>query len=43
MNGPSDEALLAAHLRGDPRAFNELVARHERRIYGLCLRILGNR
>jgi RNA polymerase sigma-70 factor (ECF subfamily) len=43
VNGPSDEALLAAHLRGDPRAFNELVARHERRIYGLCLRILGNR
>jgi RNA polymerase sigma-70 factor, ECF subfamily len=38
----SDEALLAAHLRGDPRAFGELVARHERRIYGLCLRILGN-
>ena len=43
MTEPSDEALLAAHLRGDPRAFGELVARHERRIYGLCLRILGNR
>ena len=43
MSVPSDEALLAAHLRGDPRAFGELVARHERRIYGLCLRILGNR
>ena len=43
MSIPSDEALLAAHLRGDPRAFGELVARHERRIYGLCLRILGNR
>ena len=43
MSRPSDEALLAAHLRGDPRAFGELVARHERRIYGLCLRILGNR
>jgi RNA polymerase sigma-70 factor, ECF subfamily len=40
---PSDEALLAAHLRGDAGAFGELVARHERRIYGLCLRILGNR
>jgi RNA polymerase sigma-70 factor, ECF subfamily len=40
---PSDESLLAAHLRGDPRAFGELVARHERRIYGLCLRILGSR
>ena len=43
MSDPSDEALLAAHLRGDPRAFGQLVARHERRIYGLCLRILGNR
>jgi RNA polymerase sigma-70 factor, ECF subfamily len=43
VTDPSDEALLAAHLRGDPRAFGELVARHERRIYGLCLRILGNR
>lgn len=43
MSDPSDEALLAAHLRGDPAAFGQLVARHERRIYGLCLRILGNR
>jgi RNA polymerase sigma-70 factor, ECF subfamily len=39
----SDEALLAAHLRGDPGAFGELVTRHERRVYGLCLRVLGNR
>jgi RNA polymerase sigma-70 factor (ECF subfamily) len=38
-----DEALLAAHLRGDRTAFGELMSRHERRIYGLCLRILGNR
>ncbi len=43
MNGTSDEELLVAHGRGDRRAFGELVARHERRIYGLCLRILGNR
>jgi RNA polymerase sigma-70 factor (ECF subfamily) len=43
VSGRSDESLLAAHLRGDPRAFGELVGRHERRIYGLCLRILGNR
>ena len=43
MSDPSDESLLAAHLRGDPRAFGVLVTRHERRIYGLCLRILGNR
>jgi RNA polymerase sigma-70 factor, ECF subfamily len=43
VSDPSDESLLAAHLRGDPRAFGTLVTRHERRIYGLCLRILGNR
>jgi RNA polymerase sigma-70 factor (ECF subfamily) len=43
VSDPSDEALLAAHLRGDPHAFGQLVSRHERRVYGLCLRILGNR
>jgi RNA polymerase sigma-70 factor (ECF subfamily) len=43
VSDPSDEVLLAAHLRGDPAAFGQLVARHERRIYGLCLRILANR
>jgi len=43
VSGASDEELLAAHLRGDQTAFGELMARHERRIYGLCLRILGNR
>jgi RNA polymerase sigma-70 factor (ECF subfamily) len=43
VNGASDEDLLAAHLRGDRTAFAELMAKHERRIYGLCLRILGNR
>jgi RNA polymerase sigma-70 factor, ECF subfamily len=40
---PSDEDLLAAHLGGDRGAFGALVARHERRVYGLCLRLLGNR
>lgn len=43
MNSASDEELLAAHLHGDRTAFGELVARHERRIYGLCLRMLGSR
>ena len=43
MNASSDEELLAAHVRGDRQAFGELVARHERRVYGLCLRMLGNR
>jgi RNA polymerase sigma-70 factor, ECF subfamily len=43
VNGASDEELLAAHLEGDRSAFAELMTRHERRIYGLCFRILGNR
>jgi RNA polymerase sigma-70 factor (ECF subfamily) len=43
VNGASDEELLAAHVAGDRTAFGELMARHERRIYGLCFRILGNR
>ncbi len=43
MSGASDEDLLAAHLEGDRTAFAELVTRHERRVYGLCLRVLGNR
>lgn len=43
MTGASDEELLAAHIQGDRTAFGELMTRHERRIYGLCLRILGNR
>jgi RNA polymerase sigma-70 factor, ECF subfamily len=43
VNGASDEELLAAHLEGDRSAFAELMTRHERRIYGLCFRILGSR
>jgi RNA polymerase sigma-70 factor, ECF subfamily len=43
VNDASDEELLVAHLAGDRTAFGELVTRHERRIYGLCLRLLGNR
>ena len=43
MNRASDEELLAAHLEGDRTAFGVLMTRHERRIYGLCFRILGNR
>jgi len=39
----TDEELLAAHLRGDRFAFGQLVSRHERRVYGICLRMLGNR
>jgi RNA polymerase sigma-70 factor, ECF subfamily len=43
VTDPSDEELLAAHLHGDRTAFGTLVSRHERRVYGLCLRLLGNR
>lgn len=43
MSDPSDEELLSAHLRGDRDAFGQLVGRHERRVYGICLRMLGNR
>lgn len=39
---PTDEDLLARHLAGDPDAFCTLVERYERRVYGICLRILAN-
>jgi RNA polymerase sigma-70 factor, ECF subfamily len=38
---PTDEELLARHLGGDRDAFTLLVGRHERRVYGICLRMLG--
>jgi RNA polymerase sigma-70 factor (ECF subfamily) len=38
-----DEHLVQRFLAGDAGAFTELVTRHERRVYGLCLRILGDR
>jgi RNA polymerase sigma-70 factor (ECF subfamily) len=38
----ADAELVRSHLAGDPGAFPELVRRHERRIYVLCLRVLGN-
>jgi RNA polymerase sigma-70 factor (ECF subfamily) len=39
----ADEAnLLAACRRGDQRAFGELVARHERMVFGLAARLLGD-
>jgi RNA polymerase sigma-70 factor (ECF subfamily) len=40
--GLSDETLLQRHLGGDRHAFGELIRRHERRVYGVCLRMLGN-
>jgi RNA polymerase sigma-70 factor, ECF subfamily len=38
-----DGDLARASRRGDRDAFGRLVARHERAVYGLCLRLLGQR
>lgn len=38
-----DRALLAAHLRGQPDAFGELVRRHQNRLWAVALRTTGNR
>ena len=37
----SDEALLSASLAGEPEAFEHLVVRYERRVYGLIYRLSG--
>jgi len=39
----SDEALLAAFVRGDRRALGELATRHERALLGLACGLLGGR
>ena len=36
-----DRALLAAHLTGDPDAFDNLVRRHRQRMWAVALRTLG--
>lgn len=42
-NGPSDAALVAQARQGDPSAFDEIVRRHQTRIYNLAYRMLRNR
>ena len=42
MADVSDAELVRRFLAGDAQAFSELVTRHERRVYAVCLRILGN-
>ena len=37
-----DGSLVRRFLEGEPSAFDELVRRHQARVYNLCLRILGN-
>lgn len=45
MEGPTgDDASLVQRLRrGDPRAFEDLVIAHQHRVFGVAIRILGNR
>lgn len=38
----SDERLAAAWADGDRAAFDELVRRYERRVYGICYRYFGD-
>ncbi|WP_182525096.1 RNA polymerase sigma factor SigM [Nocardioides dongkuii] len=40
--GPSDAALLAAHVAGDPAAFGVLFGRHRDRLWAVALRTTGN-
>lgn len=39
---PTDEELVAAYLKGNKSAFDEIVHRYEDRIYRLSFRMLGN-
>jgi RNA polymerase sigma-70 factor (ECF subfamily) len=40
--GASDPELVRRFLAGDAGAATELITRHERRVYAVCLRVLGN-
>jgi RNA polymerase sigma-70 factor, ECF subfamily len=40
--GRSDESLVSAYVDGEAGAFDELVARYERRVYAICYRYFGN-
>jgi RNA polymerase sigma-70 factor (ECF subfamily) len=44
-SGPQAEinALIEAHLRGDPRAFGEMVARYQVRLLNFVYRMIGDR
>lgn len=39
---PSDEALVAAYVGGDRAAFDELVRRYRRRVFGICMAYFGD-
>jgi RNA polymerase sigma-70 factor, ECF subfamily len=40
---PSDDALVAAFVRGDRSAFDELMRRHEDAVFAVALRLTGQR
>lgn len=40
--GAPDGELVRRFLAGDAGAATELITRHERRVYAVCLRVLGN-
>lgn len=39
---PADEELVRACVAGDRQAFDRLVERHQRQVYRLCYRFIGN-
>ncbi|MBI4818307.1 MAG: RNA polymerase sigma factor [Deltaproteobacteria bacterium] len=41
--GPDDEELMRRFARGDARAFEALVARHQKGVFNFCLRTLKER
>jgi RNA polymerase sigma-70 factor (ECF subfamily) len=43
VSSPTDEQLLANHLKGDPDAFGSLVDRHHRELFGFIVRFTGSR
>jgi RNA polymerase sigma-70 factor, ECF subfamily len=42
VNSPTDEQLLADHVRGDPLAFRQLVDRHHRELFSFVVRFTGS-
>lgn len=42
MNERTDEYLVTASRDGDRQAYADLVRRHSRRVYAVCIGILGN-
>lgn len=43
MSEPRDDDLLTRFIRGDARAFETLVRRHEDRVFAVCLGVTRNR